>query len=263
MQNRGGYRLGSLVLVAGVLAASSAQALTIRFATEAAYPPYNTTLPNGKIGGFEPELIDAICKKIQANCTIIKNDWDSAFTNLDAKKYDVVADSVTINAERKQKWLFSTPYAKVPVSFVGKAKRFPYSYISAMELAGRKVGVQGGSSYDTYLQKMLKNAANVSRITYEKTDDMYKALAKGEIDVALDDMATTQESFLKDHRKDGFEFVGSPSRDKNMVGEGVGFVVRLSDKALKAQLDKGIEMVRQDGTLTTLAQKYFMFGIEP
>ena len=49
------------VLLAGVtLSATAAQ--TIRFATEASYPPFESMDANNKIVGFDVDLANALCK---------------------------------------------------------------------------------------------------------------------------------------------------------------------------------------------------------
>ena len=56
------------VLLAGVtLSATAAQ--TIRFATEASYPPFESIDANNKIVGFDVDLANALCKEIDATCT--------------------------------------------------------------------------------------------------------------------------------------------------------------------------------------------------
>ncbi|WP_018150639.1 transporter substrate-binding domain-containing protein [Leeia oryzae] len=253
-----GFTLLNLALISSLQAQT-----TIRFGTEAGYPPYNFTTKDGKIGGFEVDLTNAICKQINATCVYIKNDWDSAFDQLDKKKYDVLMDSVTINDTRKQKWLFSDPYLKVPASFVAKRKKFPYTYISAMELKGMKLGVQKGATFERYAQNLLKNSKETTLVGFDDTTTMYKALKAGELDIVLDDMATSEESFLKENRSNGYEFVGSPSRDKVLVGEGVGYVMRKSDTQIQSMLNKGLQAVKKDGTFQLIAQKYFIFNVAP
>ncbi|SUB17621.1 Putative ABC transporter arginine-binding protein 2 precursor [Pantoea agglomerans] len=55
-------------LLAGFsLSATAAQ--TIRFATEASYPPFEFVDADNKIQGFDVDLANALCKEIDATCT--------------------------------------------------------------------------------------------------------------------------------------------------------------------------------------------------
>ncbi len=60
------------VLIAAILASmslSATAAQTIRFATEASYPPFESIDANNKIVGFDVDLANALCKEIDATCT--------------------------------------------------------------------------------------------------------------------------------------------------------------------------------------------------
>lgn len=57
------------------LSASAAQ--TIRFATEASYPPFELVDANNQIVGFDVDLANALCKEIDATCTFTNQAFDS------------------------------------------------------------------------------------------------------------------------------------------------------------------------------------------
>ncbi len=79
-------------------------------ATEGAYPPYNFVAADGILQGFDVDFAHAICDKINAECEIIKQDWDGMIPGLIAKKYDVIIASMGILPEREEKIDFSIPY---------------------------------------------------------------------------------------------------------------------------------------------------------
>ncbi|TGD33447.1 arginine ABC transporter substrate-binding protein, partial [Salmonella enterica subsp. enterica serovar Poona] len=60
------------VLIAALIAGfslSATAAQTIRFATEASYPPFESRDANNKIVGFAVDLATALCKAIAASCS--------------------------------------------------------------------------------------------------------------------------------------------------------------------------------------------------
>lgn len=69
------------VLIAALLASvslSATAAQTIRFATEASYPPWFESIDaNNKIVGFDVDLANALCKEIDATCTFSNQAFDS------------------------------------------------------------------------------------------------------------------------------------------------------------------------------------------
>lgn len=68
------------VLIAALIAGfslSATAAQTIRFATEASYPPFESMDANNKIVGFDVDLANALCKEIDASCTFTNQAFDS------------------------------------------------------------------------------------------------------------------------------------------------------------------------------------------
>ena len=99
-------RLAASVAV-GVIAfgAAGAQAKdwkSVTIATEGAYEPWNLTLPGGKLGGFEPELIENVCARIKIQCNLVTQDWDGMIAGLQAGKFDVLMDAISVTPEREK-----------------------------------------------------------------------------------------------------------------------------------------------------------------
>lgn len=73
------------VLGAAAIFAAPAQAKdwkTVTIALEGGYAPWNLTLPGGKLGGFEPELVANLCERIKLQCNLVAQDWDGMIPGL-------------------------------------------------------------------------------------------------------------------------------------------------------------------------------------
>ena len=116
------------VALLGLTAAASAQT---RLGTEGAYPPYNFVDANGELQGFDVDFAKALCEKINAECTIIKQDWDGMIPALMAKKFDLIVASMGILPDREEKIDFSIPYYQSPTGLV------------MTKATGAKVGADG------------------------------------------------------------------------------------------------------------------------
>lgn len=132
------------VLIAALLAGmslSASAAQTIRFATEASYPPFELVDANNQIVGFDVDLANALCKEIDATCTFTNQAFDSLIPGLKFRRFDAVMAGMDITPEREKQVLFSTPYYDNSALFVGQQGKFT----SIDQLKGKKVGVQNGT----------------------------------------------------------------------------------------------------------------------
>jgi hypothetical protein len=84
---------------------------TVTIALEGGYAPWNLTLPGGKLGGFEPELVANLCERIKLQCNLVAQDWDGMIPGLQAGKFDVLMDAISITPEREKIIAFSKPHA--------------------------------------------------------------------------------------------------------------------------------------------------------
>ncbi|MET0746205.1 MAG: transporter substrate-binding domain-containing protein, partial [Microvirga sp.] len=82
--------------------AASAQTKTVKIATEGAYAPWNFTGAGGKLEGFEIDLANDLCKRMNVKCEIIAQDWDGIIPALNAKKYDAIMAGMSVTDERKK-----------------------------------------------------------------------------------------------------------------------------------------------------------------
>lgn len=120
------------LLVGMSLSATAAQ--TIRFATEASYPPFESIDANNKIVGFDVDLANALCKEIDATCTFTNQAFDSLIPSLKFRRFDAVMAGMDITPEREKQVLFTTPYYENSALFVGQQGKFT----SIDQLKGKK-----------------------------------------------------------------------------------------------------------------------------
>ena len=55
-------------------------------------------------------MIEAVGEKMGVEVKFQETQWDAIFAGLDAGRFDVIANQVSINPEREEKYLFTQPY---------------------------------------------------------------------------------------------------------------------------------------------------------
>ena len=75
---------------------------TVKIGTNAEYPPFESVDANGKIIGFDIDLMNAIGKAAGFTPEFTNTKWDGIFVALASGEFDAVSSAVTITEERKQ-----------------------------------------------------------------------------------------------------------------------------------------------------------------
>ena len=89
---------------------SNSDKKTLRVGTEGTYAPFTFHNKKDQLTGYDIDVIKAVAKEEGYKLKFNETSWDSMFAGLDAKRFDVIANQVGINKERKEKYKFSNPY---------------------------------------------------------------------------------------------------------------------------------------------------------
>ncbi len=121
---------------------------TVKVGTNAEYPPFESVDANGKIIGFDIDLMNAIGKAAGFTPQFTNTKWDGIFVALASGEFDAVSSAVTITEERKQAMAFSDPYFNAGQMIAVKTDS---TVTKPKDLAGKKVGVQLGTTGDLWI----------------------------------------------------------------------------------------------------------------
>ena len=239
----------ALALIAG---GAQAQDRDLRIAFDVPYEPFEYKDENGELTGFEVELAEAMCEEMNANCEFVIQAWDGMIPGLLARKFDLIMPSMSITPERAERVLFSEPYYNTPGGwFAREGFSTDVTDMSAME--GMTVGVQRGTTMDTYVTENMGGIVTIKR--YTTADDMVLDLEGQRLDVVFVDYPVGEQTILT---KEGFKEVGEPVK----LGEGVGVAMRQRDTDLAEEVNAALATLKEDGTYDTIMKKYFNYDIK-
>ena len=247
-------------LTLGSAVAADKQKLTV--ATEGAYPPYNLVAADGTLKGFDVDFAKALCEKINADCTIVKQDWDGMIPALMAKKFDLIVASMGILPEREEKIDFSIPYYQAPTALVAtKAsgiKAGADGLVDGESLAGKKIGIQRATGYETFAKK---NWPKAEYVLYDNSESANLDMTGGRLDARFDDAVLLKNGLMTTPTASDYAIVGKILSEKDMGSKGEGIGMRKGETDMKKAVDKAILDMRADGTYKKINDKYFDFDI--
>ena len=176
---------------------------TIKMITEATFPPYEF-LRGQEIVGIDVEICRAVAQKLGKEFQAETVDFDSVIPAVISGKADLAAAGITITEDRKKNVDFSIPYVKTGIVVISK-KSNPFKDVA--QLKGKKIGVQSGTTSETYVLEQLKQepertrspaeacaALKSGRVDFVIADiDPAKNCVKGESDLQLSDFITSEE----------------------------------------------------------------------
>ncbi|MBJ7220495.1 MULTISPECIES: arginine ABC transporter substrate-binding protein [unclassified Brenneria] len=233
-------------LLAG-LSASASAADTIRFATEASYPPFEFVDANNKIQGFDIDLANALCKEMQATCTFSNQAFDSLIPGLKFRRFEAVIAGMDITPERQQQVFFTQPYYDNSALFIAQKGKVA----DTAALKGKRVGVQNGTTHQKYL---MEKHSDITTVPYDSYQNAVLDLKNGRLDAVFGDTAVVNE-WLKQNAN--LAAVGESVTDKDYFGVGLGIAVRQNNDALLKQFNDALDKIKQDGTYQTIYKKWF------
>ncbi len=255
-----------------------AQSRTVRIATEGAYRPWNFTDASGALVGFEMDLGRELCRRMNATCTFVAQDWDGIIPALQQGRYDAIMAGMSITPRRLEVIDFAGPYATDATTFAS-LRNSPFAQITAgdpldmaeisadekktiddlaAQLRGRNVGVQ----ISTIQQQMLEALMPGVRVrTYETTDAIALDLVAGRIDALLVDRSALKAIVEAEGGQGRNIQAFGPAFTRGVLGTGVGVGLRKQDQDLKRAFETAIGEATRDGTIARISTQWFGYDI--
>ena len=220
------------------------------------YPPYEfTTTENGqkKVVGADIYLAQEIAKKLGVEVEIQEMAFDSLIAAVNANKVDMVISGVNPTEERKKAVDFSDIYYTGKGIFV--VNKDSAEIKSVADLKGKKVGVQKGSTYETYAKEQLKiEDKDLQSLT--DVPSLLQDLKNKKIDVVLipDDVAKIAINKYNDIKISTF----SAENDPEATGMAIVFKKAKDDsnKTLLEQVNAVIKEIKEKNLFEKELDKY-------
>ncbi|MBQ7636665.1 MAG: amino acid ABC transporter substrate-binding protein [Lachnospiraceae bacterium] len=218
----------------------------IVIATEGTWAPWTYHDEKDKLVGFDIEVAERVADKLGVKAEFVEGEWDGLLAGLEVGRYDIMANGVEITDERSEKYDFSTPYGYIRTAIIvrGDDNRIG----SFEDLNGKTTANTISSTY-----ALLAEKYGAKPIGVDDLNQTIELLLAGRIDATLNAEVTFYD-YMKEHPESGLK-IAALTEEASLVA----IPMPKGEKAdsLRSAIDKAIEELRADGTLSEISVKYF------
>lgn len=238
--------LAMAALASGVSHAADLSGKLVKVGSDTTSPPMESVDPaSGQIVGFDVDVVNAICAKINCQAEFVTTGWDGIFAALDQGSFDLVASGVSITNERKKAMDFSKPYIVNSQAVLMRVADQGIS-LDDFKSQGKKLSAQANTT-DAQVAEGIVGKENV--IAYDSFSASVIALKNKDVDGVVINGANAAAY----EREFAGELVVAI---KDLQSDPLGLVFRKDDANIAA-FNEGLKAIKDDGTLDQLIGKYW------
>ncbi|MBZ9687275.1 ABC transporter substrate-binding protein [Clostridium estertheticum] len=215
--------------------------------TDDSYPPMEFRDSKNTLVGFDVDLATEIGKKLGVKIEHTTTDFNGILLALNSSRFNIIVAALSITDKRKESIDFSDSY--LMGGQVVTIKKGNTSIKSLEDLKGKIVACQLGSTGDT-AASALKGLKEIKK--YDKITEAFQELSSKRVDAVV--MDAQVGGYYVSKKPGEFEVLKDRISEEPM---GIGF--KKEDKELKAAIQKALNELKSDGTLSKLSQKWFGF----
>ncbi|WP_108721547.1 amino acid ABC transporter substrate-binding protein [Vitreoscilla massiliensis] len=228
----------------GSLADRIANKGTIVVGTEGTYAPFTFRNDKGELTGYDVDVMNEVAKRLGVKVEYKETQWDAIFAGLNSNRFDLIANQVGVNDERKAKYEFSQPYTYSRPVVVTRAD--DTSITKFEDIKGKKTAQSLTSNYGKMAEKYGADITGVEGLA-----QAIELLKQKRIDLTLNDELAILD-FLKTKGDAGLKIALRGDDVETMA-----FVFNKGNEKAIADVNKALEAMHQDGTLAKISNQYF------
>lgn len=212
------------------------------------FPPMGFRNEADEIVGFDIDLAKEVAARLGVKFRAQPINWDSKEQELATGNIDCIWNGLTITEERKNALSFTKPYLKNAQVLVVKTS----SGIKKLsDMAGKKVGLQAGSSASDAVEASVEFKHSVKEIIEFKDNIMaLNDLEMGGVDGVVMDLIVANYAIKTSGKP--FEVLS-----EGLAPEEYGIAFRKEDVKLSEEVQKILEEMAADGTVAKISEKWF------
>lgn len=214
------------------------------------YPPFAYVNSDFQVAGYDIALIQEIGTRLNFPVEVQNFTFEGLQSALQLNQIDLAVAAISITPERTGQMTFSPIYYVNQTAILARADSTIPDIKTTNQLAGYRVGVQRGTTYESWVQKSLVDTKLMPAsqlFSYMKAEDAIRDLQEKRVDLVVIGKATAD--FYK--VQNGLRVIGTGSDQQNLA-----IAMRLGTPRLKAEIDRVMGDMLTDGTILRFIKEY-------
>jgi arginine/lysine/histidine/glutamine transport system substrate-binding/permease protein len=221
---------------------------TLVVAVEPTFPPFEFQSLNGKLQGFDVDLMNAISRAAGFKFKFQSLPFDGMIPALQAGTVDAAVAAMTITPERLKTVSFSRPYFKAGLAIAVRSNNETIKTLD--DLKNRAIAVQIGTTG----AKTAQGIAGAKVRTFDTAPLALQELLNGNVEAVINDIPVTLYA-IKSANIEGIKLAG-----QQLTEEFYGIPTPKNSPTLEV-INKGLSTILENGTYAQIYRQWF--DVEP
>jgi ABC-type amino acid transport substrate-binding protein len=243
----------SLVLLLMMGAGGTLAAEALRVGLSPDYPPL-VYKQDERVVGIEADNARAVGEILGRPVSLVEMPFGQLIPALKSGRIDVIMSGLSATAERSREVTFTDAYLRVgQMAILHKDKVARFAQPWSIYREGIRIGVEPGTTGDAFARRELPDARIVN---YDNSSAAFEGLRRDEIDLYIHD-APTSWQLAQSMDNDDLISLYAP-----LTEEMLAWAVRQEDAALAAELNQALALMKSNGTLQYILNRWIPVKIE-
>lgn len=236
----------SLLLVCALSSVSYADEGKLIIGVEASREPFVYVNNQGKIEGFEVDLLTAIAKANGMTIEFSDMPFDALLPSVLTEVADAAISCIAITEERQLIVDFVGPYYEAGLNAMIR-NDLKNTIKNSEDLNGKKICVVTGTTCEEY----ATSRAGAEIIKFSSEKESFDAIEHNQCDLLITDAPVIEFSYMKHSPNRYYKF------NKNLTIEEFGIMTSKLRPEVKEKIELGLKRIEKNGEYDKLYKKWF------
>lgn len=240
------------------------EVITIHAVTGGSPAPYITVNEDGTYSGYDIEVLQAVFDKLpQYKLDLQTAEFEAIFTGLTAGNYQLAVNNFSYREERSKNYYYSFPYDEITYVFVQRKGDTPLTSLEDAGKRGYKIESNAGGNVTNAIEQWnSENPDSQIEIIYSDADlaVWFEHIEDGTADFRIDDLPI-YKAYIDEFKFQNLQDTELSKVETAKISTALDayFLFPKNEEGfnLRADVNKALKELQEDGTLLKLSQKYF------